>query len=48
MREGRAVQIADVQTDPEYEFKEGAKIGGIRTMLGVPLLREGSPIACLR
>ncbi len=44
MREGRAVQIADVQTDPEYEFKEGAKIGGIRTMLGVPLLREGSPI----
>jgi GAF domain-containing protein/sensor histidine kinase YesM len=42
--EGRAVQIADVQTDPEFEFKEAAKIGGMRTMLGVPLLREGSPI----
>jgi two-component system NtrC family sensor kinase len=44
MLEGCAVQISDVQTDPEFEFKEAAKIGGMRTMLGVPLLREGSPI----
>jgi len=45
--EGRAVQVADVQTDPEYEFKEGAKFGGLHTMLGVPLLREGSPIGVI-
>ena len=45
--EGRAVQVPDVQTDPEYEFKEGAKFGGLRTMLGVPLLREGSPIGMI-
>jgi GAF domain-containing protein len=44
MLERCAVQIADVQTDPEFEFMEAAKIGGMRTMLGVPLLREGSPI----
>ena len=45
--EGRAVQISDVQTDPEYELKEGAKLGGLRTMLGVPLLREGNPIGVM-
>jgi two-component system NtrC family sensor kinase len=45
--EGRAVQVPDVQTDPEYEFKEGAKFGGLRTMLGVPLLREGTPIGMI-
>jgi two-component system, NtrC family, sensor kinase len=45
--EGRAVQIADVQSDPEYAFIKSAEIGGLRTMLGVPLLREGSPIGVL-
>jgi GAF domain-containing protein/CheY-like chemotaxis protein len=45
--EGRPVQIADVQSDPEYGFKEGAKLGELRTMLGVPLLREGSAIGVL-
>jgi two-component system, NtrC family, sensor kinase len=45
--EGRAVQVADVQTDSEYEFKEGARVGGLHTLLGVPLLREGSPIGMI-
>ena len=42
--EGRAVQIADAWTDPEYEEKEAAHIGEVRAMLGVPLLRNGEPI----
>jgi GAF domain-containing protein len=42
--ESRTVQIADVQADPEYTFLEAAKLGGIHTMLGVPLMREGMPI----
>jgi GAF domain-containing protein len=45
--EGRALQIPDVQVDPEYDFKAAAKIGGVRTMLGVPLLREGTPIGMI-
>ncbi len=45
--EGKAVQVADVLADPEYQFKEGAKVGGTRTMLGVPLLREGKPIGVI-
>src|SRR5262245_21219767 len=45
--EGRSVQIPDVLADPEYAYKEAAKIGGWRTILGVPLLRERVPIGVL-
>jgi signal transduction histidine kinase len=45
--EGKAVQVLDVLADAEYQFKEGAKVGGTRTMLGVPLLREGKPVGVI-
>src|SRR2546426_3503926 len=45
--EGKAVQVLDVLADTEYQFKEGAKVGGTRTMLGVPLLREGKPVGVI-
>ena len=41
--ERKPVQIPDVLADPEFTFTEGVKIGGMRTMLGVPLLRDGVP-----
>ena len=45
--EGKAVHITDAQSDPEYNQAEVLNIGVTRTMLGVPLLREGIPIGVL-
>src|SRR5262249_47744133 len=45
--ERRVVQISDILADPEYKFVEPSKIGNYRTMLGVPLLREGEPIGVI-
>jgi GAF domain-containing protein len=41
--ERKPVQIPDVLADAEFTFREGVKIGGMRTMLGVPLLRDDVP-----
>ena len=42
---GKTVHIPDVLADPEYTLVRGDRSsGGFRTMLGVPLLREGIPI----
>ena len=41
--EGKVIHIPDVQADPDYTLAEAQKLGGFRTMLGVPMLREGSP-----
>ena len=45
--EGRAVHIPDVLADPEFTWFEAIKLGGFCTMLGVPLLREGTPIGVI-
>ncbi|HEV8670083.1 MAG TPA: GAF domain-containing protein [Candidatus Limnocylindria bacterium] len=42
--EGRVVQIADVLQDPEYKAVDMQQAAGYRTMLGVPLLRDGRVI----
>ena len=42
--ERRPVQVADVLADPDYTLQEMQKKIGFRTILGVPLLREGNPI----
>ena len=45
--EGRAVHIPDVKTDPEYTLVEGQRLGDYRTVLTVPMLREGVPTGVL-
>jgi GAF domain-containing protein len=45
--ERRTVQIDDVQADPDYNLSGIINIGDYRTLLGVPLLREGTPIGVI-
>jgi two-component system NtrC family sensor kinase len=45
--EGRAVHIPDVKADPEYTLVEGQRLGDYRTVLTVPMLREGVPTGVL-
>jgi signal transduction histidine kinase len=45
--EGQLIHIADVKTDPEYTLIEAQRLGDYRTILCVPMLREGVPIGLL-
>src|SRR5438067_2554175 len=45
--EGRAVQIDDLTSDPEYKLAETITLGKARTNLGVPLMRDGVPIGAI-
>jgi two-component system NtrC family sensor kinase len=46
--ERQTVQIADITTDPEYALSAAASVGKIRTVIGVPLLREGDPMGVMQ
>src|SRR5262245_45420792 len=45
--EGRIVHMPDVLADPGYTLTEGQRIAGYRTLLAVPLMREGAAIGVL-
>ena len=45
--EQKPVQVADVLADPDYTVHDVQQTLGFRTVLGVPLMREGSPIGAI-
>jgi len=45
--EGKPVHILDVEADPEFTFVDASRLDGFRTVLAVPILREGVPIGAL-
>jgi signal transduction histidine kinase len=45
--EGKIIHVPDVLADPEFVLLDAQKVGGFRTALGVPLMREGTPIGTM-
>jgi two-component system, NtrC family, sensor kinase len=45
--EGKIIHIPDVRADADYTFDEAVKLGQFRTLLAVPMLREGAAIGVL-
>jgi GAF domain-containing protein len=43
----RVARIDDALADPLYEKKEDAKVEGNRSMIGVPVLRDGQPVVVI-
>ena len=45
--EKRPVQILDALADPDYRDAESQRLGGYRTMLGVPMLSGGAVVGVI-
>ena len=45
--EGEVVHVVDIETDSDYVLGDAMRRAGTRTILGVPLLREGVPIGVI-
>jgi signal transduction histidine kinase len=45
--EGKVIHIEDIENDPDYTWDPARRLGGFRTLLGVPMLRDGAPVGVL-
>ncbi len=43
----QVIRIDDLLSDPHYELKEESKAEGYRSMIGVPLMRDGEPVVVI-
>ena len=43
----QVIRIDDLLSDPLYEQKEESKVEGYRSMIGVPLMRDGEPVVVI-
>ncbi|MET3841809.1 GAF domain-containing protein [Bradyrhizobium sp. OAE829] len=47
LRQCAVVHVADVSADPDYPETAALVLGGVRTVLSVPLVRDGRPIGAI-
>jgi two-component system, NtrC family, sensor kinase len=45
--ERKVVHIVDAETEPGYDFPDAINIGGVRTLLGVPMFREDEVVGVI-
>jgi signal transduction histidine kinase/DNA-binding response OmpR family regulator/uncharacterized protein YigA (DUF484 family) len=45
--EGKILHIPDVLADTDYTWPQAQRLGGFRSIVGVPMLREGAPIGVM-
>src|SRR5262249_38395366 len=47
VRTGKVVMYADTEIDADYAFRELARVRGYRSLLAVPMLRDGAAIGTI-
>jgi two-component system NtrC family sensor kinase len=47
LADGKIIHIPDVLADPDYTWTAAQQLGGFRTLLGVPMLRDGVSVGVL-
>ena len=45
--ERQTIHVPNIEADPDYQTKQSFKLGGWRSIIGVPLMRQGEPIGVL-
>src|SRR6185503_4894891 len=44
---GNIEQVPDYELDPDYDYQRSASLVGVRSAVGVPMLRQGKPVGAI-